>query len=234
MKKNGLVIEEGKKCWYKNGILHTYEKEIINQVSFGNGDMCFYFSNGDCIYTKNGLYDTTVCWDIPIKINGNKYWYKDGKLHRLCKPAIEYSDGRKEWYSNGRKLNISADYQYPNYMDYCRVFYKRITLQELWRQDEAKIKQDHENELEAIRKREEALKEEAERARIVLAEYQKEREDWYNSPEQQERRYWAARNEEYRNSDLGRREEAERKQAIADRIYEGTYRKYDPNDWEWR
>jgi hypothetical protein len=36
--------------------------------------------------------------------NGSKYWYVDGKLHRTDGPAVEYSDGSKEWYVDGKRL----------------------------------------------------------------------------------------------------------------------------------
>jgi hypothetical protein len=37
--------------------------------------------------------------------NGDKAWYKDGQLHRDGKPAIEYADGRAEWWLEGCKLS---------------------------------------------------------------------------------------------------------------------------------
>ena len=30
--------------------------------------------------------------------DGTKYWYQDGRYHRLDGPAIEYADGKKSWY----------------------------------------------------------------------------------------------------------------------------------------
>ena len=33
--------------------------------------------------------------------NGNKYWYLNGKYHREYGPAVEKSNGDKEWYLNG-------------------------------------------------------------------------------------------------------------------------------------
>jgi hypothetical protein len=35
--------------------------------------------------------------------DGDKSWYINGKLHREDGPAIEYADGGKEWYSNGKR-----------------------------------------------------------------------------------------------------------------------------------
>jgi hypothetical protein len=36
-------------------------------------------------------------------INGDKYWYRYGKLHRRDLPAVEFSDGSKFWYWNGKR-----------------------------------------------------------------------------------------------------------------------------------
>jgi|SRR5690606_16973430 len=33
--------------------------------------------------------------------NGDKFWYKNGLLHREDGPAREYADGDKYWYLNG-------------------------------------------------------------------------------------------------------------------------------------
>ncbi len=35
------------------------------------------------------------------RTNGDRYWYKDGKLHRDGGPAVEYANGDKFWYNNG-------------------------------------------------------------------------------------------------------------------------------------
>jgi hypothetical protein len=40
-----------------------------------------------------------VEWD-----DGSKIWYVDGKLHRLDGPACEYADGDKEWFFDGKLL----------------------------------------------------------------------------------------------------------------------------------
>jgi len=34
--------------------------------------------------------------------NGNKSWYRDGKLHREDGPAIEWANGTKAWYRDGK------------------------------------------------------------------------------------------------------------------------------------
>ena len=35
-------------------------------------------------------------------VNGNKYWYINGKRHREDGPAVKYEDGSKAWYLNGK------------------------------------------------------------------------------------------------------------------------------------
>lgn len=41
---------------------------------------------------------------LKIRSNGDKFWYnKQGKLHRLDGPAIEFANGDKEWWINGKR-----------------------------------------------------------------------------------------------------------------------------------
>ena len=36
--------------------------------------------------------------------DGSKHWYQDGKLHRTDGPAVAWFDGIKRWYLNGKEL----------------------------------------------------------------------------------------------------------------------------------
>ena len=38
---------------------------------------------------------------LQINEQGNRYWYKDDKLHREDGPAVECVDGLKVWFING-------------------------------------------------------------------------------------------------------------------------------------
>ena len=52
--------------------------------------------------SANQLHRTdgpAVEWD-----NGTKSWYQNGKRHRIDGAAIEYLDGDKAWYINGEEL----------------------------------------------------------------------------------------------------------------------------------
>jgi len=35
-------------------------------------------------------------------VDGNKYWYRDGKRHREDGPALELANGNKYWYRDGK------------------------------------------------------------------------------------------------------------------------------------
>ena len=35
---------------------------------------------------------------------GTKHWYLDNNLHREDGPAIEWADGDKSWFLNGKKV----------------------------------------------------------------------------------------------------------------------------------
>jgi hypothetical protein len=39
--------------------------------------------------------------------NGNNEWYINGLLHRSDGPAVEYSNGRADWYCYGVKIFTS-------------------------------------------------------------------------------------------------------------------------------
>ena len=40
--------------------------------------------------------------------NGAKFWYQNGKIHRLDGPAAEYKNGTKYWYQNGKCHRIDG------------------------------------------------------------------------------------------------------------------------------
>ena len=40
--------------------------------------------------------------------NGDKSWYKEGKLHRLDGPACEYANGNKFWYKEGKRHRLDG------------------------------------------------------------------------------------------------------------------------------
>jgi len=89
--------------------------------------MIFKEENKDVIYCKDGSYNKkygNIDWydtsgkqyfrgclvhreDGPAIEwkNGSKIWYIDGKRHREDGPACEYSNGDKYWYLNGKEYS---------------------------------------------------------------------------------------------------------------------------------
>ena len=45
---------------------------------------------------------------IKFYPDGDKYWYQNGKLHRIDGPAAEYANGDKYWYQNGQRHRIDG------------------------------------------------------------------------------------------------------------------------------
>ena len=63
--------------------------------------------------------------------NGAKSWYQNGKLHRLGGPSIEYISGSKSWYQNGLRHRI--DGPAIEFYDGEKIWYindKRLTKEE--------------------------------------------------------------------------------------------------------
>lgn len=52
----------------------------------------------------HGNYGVPDCEEAPAIIlpNGDKEWWKDGRLHRCDGPAIERADGSCEWWRDGQ------------------------------------------------------------------------------------------------------------------------------------
>ena len=42
-------------------------------------------------------------YEVREYTNGDKQWYKDGKLHREDGPAVESHNGDKAWYKDGKR-----------------------------------------------------------------------------------------------------------------------------------
>ena len=45
-------------------------------------------------------------YTVKVHDSGNKYWFLNGARHREDGPAIEYANGSKEWYKNGKRLIV--------------------------------------------------------------------------------------------------------------------------------
>ncbi len=84
--------------WLKNSI-HNIKKYYIK--GYTNSSISIIK------YTVNGITHRENDEPAVIKLKNNliicKKWYKYGEPHRENGPAIEYLNGNKKWYKNGKK-----------------------------------------------------------------------------------------------------------------------------------
>jgi len=46
-------------------------------------------------------------------VNGDRSWYRDGKPHREDGPAIDWvSNGLQEWWFNGQQFNVNSQEEF--------------------------------------------------------------------------------------------------------------------------
>jgi len=94
---------------------------------------------GDRIETCNDKNQLHSFDDKPaIKFNnGDKWWHKEGELHRLDGPAVEWGDRCKEWYKeeklhrlNGPAREIYSDEDEED-KEWCKEWYEEGILHRL-------------------------------------------------------------------------------------------------------
>ena len=61
------------------------------------------YDNGSKYWYQNGKRHR-VGGPAVEKANGDKWWYQNGKLHRTNGPAIEKANGTKYWHLEGEEL----------------------------------------------------------------------------------------------------------------------------------
>lgn len=79
----------------------TFQSE--RDVPYDFNGCCFLLDNNSILYLKNRKYHRVDGPAIEYA-NGRKEWWLNGNRHRLDGPAIDYGDNigdRKEWYVNG-------------------------------------------------------------------------------------------------------------------------------------
>jgi hypothetical protein len=67
-------------------------------VEVENSGTIRWYKEGTIEYHREG--GPAIEWT-----NGTKEWYLNDKLHREDGPAIEYADGTKYWYLNGKQVD---------------------------------------------------------------------------------------------------------------------------------
>jgi hypothetical protein len=69
----------------------------------------YWYSDGTCSnkYNSNKVLHREDGPAIEYA-DGSKWWYVDGKRHRGDGPACEYADGSKEWYVDGKRHRVDG------------------------------------------------------------------------------------------------------------------------------
>ena len=123
-RKNGPAVEyvSGSKEWWKNGKLH---REDGPAIEYANGvkewhldgkeiseeEFLKIMSNkprkevdqsGTIFYYNNKKQLHREDGPAVEYADGEKHWYKNGKHHRENGPAVEHADGYKAWWRNGK------------------------------------------------------------------------------------------------------------------------------------
>ena len=65
-------------------------------------ELKFYNSGVRCYYKKGTFILHREDGPAIEHTNGRKEWYKDGKYHREDGPAVEWPDGSKFWFQYGK------------------------------------------------------------------------------------------------------------------------------------
>ena len=84
-------------------IIKTYTEYNFHILSKEDQTGCVKFSNGDKAWYKEGKLHREDGPAVEFA-NGSKEWYKENKLHREDGPAVEYANGNKEYWLNSRYL----------------------------------------------------------------------------------------------------------------------------------
>ena len=92
---------DGRKEWYLNGKLHREDGPAIERP---NGSKAWYIEGKEL--TEEEFNNRSTC---TTDSGGIKEWRnKEGQLHRIGGPAIEWSDGTKKWFLNGEYHRIGG------------------------------------------------------------------------------------------------------------------------------
>jgi hypothetical protein len=95
---DGKILESDNKCVCSRiKIVKEITFEQVHELSSGA-----FIKSDRIVYYLNGKVHRS---DGPAieRSNGTKEWYLDGKVHRLDGPAIERANGTKEWWIEGKK-----------------------------------------------------------------------------------------------------------------------------------
>jgi len=85
--------------------LYSVDNSFIEETSLFPTDFTgiVHYFNGSKRWLKNGLLHRIDGPAIDF-LDGYKEWWIDGRPHRMDGPAFENTDGTKYWYFNGKEI----------------------------------------------------------------------------------------------------------------------------------
>lgn len=96
--------EDGTKKWYVEDKKMT-EQEFVDKMKHVS---VVENEKGDKIYKNSADKKSRLDGPAVEFSNGSKQWWIDGYLHRIGSPAVELSDGSKEWVINGDRHRLDG------------------------------------------------------------------------------------------------------------------------------
>ncbi len=51
-----------------------------------------------------GVYDLGDGHELMVGVHGSRLWWHGSQLHREDGPAVEYVNGKQEWWRNGKRV----------------------------------------------------------------------------------------------------------------------------------
>lgn len=101
-----------KRCWYHSKSKYPHydiPKRQIERIK----SRCHIVSSRNILSIVKGYWN-----DLTLRVaDDSKFWWKDGLLHRLDGPAIEYANGTKHWFYNGLKVKVSSQKEYESWLN---------------------------------------------------------------------------------------------------------------------
>jgi uncharacterized protein YlzI (FlbEa/FlbD family) len=92
------------KSWQEE--VDKINKKSLNKIKLIHSDGKIEEVDNDC------KFNVLNCFTGVVECsNGSKYWYQNGKLHRLDGPAVEWSNGDKSYYINGKYYECQESWQ---------------------------------------------------------------------------------------------------------------------------
>tara|TARA_B100000497_G_scaffold126984_1_gene167391 strand:- start:20 stop:787 length:768 start_codon:yes stop_codon:yes gene_type:complete len=101
----GMTYDSSMRGHWGNNLQGSYDRAgLLPRFTYKNKHGRYVISDKELIshFEEIKFAEDTSDGMVKYDSTGDKYWYKNGDLHRDGAPAIEKADGTEVWYTNGR------------------------------------------------------------------------------------------------------------------------------------